>query len=232
MNDMSDTFKTNKRLIIKTTTDVVANIIRQRIVTGELKPNTKINIEKVARELNVSPTPVREAIRTLQAERLVRIDPHRGASVKGIETEELIEIYELLRFLEVYAVKRAVNNYLDTDIQKLSELLRKMRDDKILYLGFDYWNLHIEFLRVLTSYGEDSQWVRTFLELLWQNAERYRGLFSDEVKAKEPIHHYHEDLFKAAKNRDGKLLVDLIEKHLVENQNMVMRSLQNSEKGS
>jgi len=67
MNDMSDTFKTKKRLIIKTTTDVVANIIRQRIVTGELKPNTKINIEKVARELNVSPTPVREAIRTLQA---------------------------------------------------------------------------------------------------------------------------------------------------------------------
>jgi len=108
----------------------------------------------------------------------------------------------------------------------------KMREATIVYPGGDYWNLHREFHRVLTSYGNGAQWVRTFLELLWQNTERYRALYTHEVKSLELIHHDHENLFKAAKNRDGKLLVNLMKKHIVDNRKIILKSLQNSEIGS
>jgi DNA-binding GntR family transcriptional regulator len=214
------------RIIIKSTTDVVADVIRQRIIAGELKPNTKINIEEIARNLDVSPTPVREAIRTLQAERFVLLDPNKGASVRGIELDEVVEIYELRRFLEVYAVKRAVNYYSENDFHKLTILLEKMKEAWAFYPEGEIWELHRKFHRVLLSYENNQTWVHVFLELLWQNADRYRQFYIEEIKLHKPVHQDHRRLLEVAKNRDGELLAELLDKHLEENQHLIMHSME------
>jgi DNA-binding transcriptional regulator YhcF (GntR family) len=78
----------------------VVESLRNAIVEGVLTPGTRLIQAAIAEELEVSTTPVREALQDLAAEGLVRLDPHRGAIVYGFDLAECREIYELRMLLE------------------------------------------------------------------------------------------------------------------------------------
>lgn len=77
--------------------------LRAAIVGGRLSSGEHINQETIARELGVSRTPVREALRLLERDGLVRLEPNRGAFVAEFTDRDLFEIYELRELLEPYA---------------------------------------------------------------------------------------------------------------------------------
>ena len=81
--------------------------LRQAILNGDLKGGSRLVQADLARELDVSTTPVREALRDLDAEGLIRLDAHRGGIVHELSQEELAEIYGLRAILEVEAMRRA-----------------------------------------------------------------------------------------------------------------------------
>jgi DNA-binding GntR family transcriptional regulator len=85
----------------------VAEVIRKAIVEGELGAGERLKEDELARELNVSRTPIREALLLLQADGLVQAVPRRGAVVRSYGLEELAEMYELRALLEGSAAKRA-----------------------------------------------------------------------------------------------------------------------------
>lgn len=80
--------------------------LRRAILSGELPPNTRLVQANIARNLGVSTTPVREALRDLVKESLVVSDPHRGAVVRGLDIEEVREVYEMREALEPLLVPR------------------------------------------------------------------------------------------------------------------------------
>jgi len=79
------------------------------IVTGELQPGERIRIEGLAADWNISPTPLREAVRALAHTGLVRVSPQRGATVAGLSPEEIGEIYELRLLLEPRALRLSLH---------------------------------------------------------------------------------------------------------------------------
>jgi DNA-binding GntR family transcriptional regulator len=85
---------------IQTREDFVIDELREAIVRGHFKPGEKLDQEEIAELLNVSRIPVRQALRTLTAEGLVKMYPHRGAVVAELSREELEEIYFLRGVLE------------------------------------------------------------------------------------------------------------------------------------
>jgi DNA-binding GntR family transcriptional regulator len=91
-----------------TKSELALRVLRERIRSGELRPGERIHAEELARELGMSQTPVREAIRLLQADRLVDFEPHRGVVVTELQTGSLIEIFRLRYLLEPLAVRLAV----------------------------------------------------------------------------------------------------------------------------
>lgn len=110
-----------------TTAKVVAGRLRDEIQAGTLSPGTRLRQNDVARRFGVSTTPVREAFAQLQAEGLVRIDPHRGAVVFHPTVEDLMEFYEIREVLEALAVGQAMS-HLDGDaVRELNSLIDKMR---------------------------------------------------------------------------------------------------------
>lgn len=110
-----------------TTAKVVAERLRDEIQVGTLSPGTRLRQNDVARRFGVSTTPVREAFAQLQAEGLVRIDPHRGAVVFHPTVDDLIEFYEIREVLESLAVAQAIPQ-LDPDrVKDLNALIEKMR---------------------------------------------------------------------------------------------------------
>lgn len=91
----------------ETKADLALLTLRQRILTGELPPGSKLDITRLAGEFDMSPTPIREALRLLQSDRLVSYVPHRGSVVAGVSELELAQIFELRMMLEPAAVEAA-----------------------------------------------------------------------------------------------------------------------------
>lgn len=89
--------------------DEVYNLLRGHIMRGTIPPGVRINIDDVARQLSVSPTPVRESLARLESEGLVDRQPRRGyRATELLEREDVVDLYELRLLLEPHAAERAV----------------------------------------------------------------------------------------------------------------------------
>lgn len=113
-----------------TTAKVVAGKLRDEIQEGVLGPGTRLRQNEIAARFGVSTTPVREAFAQLQAEGLVRIDPHRGAVVFHPTLEDLLEYYEIREALETLAVSHAVDAITPELARELNDLIDRMRKTK------------------------------------------------------------------------------------------------------
>jgi DNA-binding GntR family transcriptional regulator len=91
--------------VATTRADWAERRLRSAILTGELGPGERIRIEQLAAAWHISPTPLREAVRSLAHTGLVDLAPQRGATVAGLEPEEIADIYELRLLLEPRALR-------------------------------------------------------------------------------------------------------------------------------
>lgn len=87
--------------------DQARDLIREAIFEGKIKPEERLTIERIAAEFGISRTPVREALKALETDGIVRIQPHRGAIVQRFEVDELYDRYSVRALLEGFAGERA-----------------------------------------------------------------------------------------------------------------------------
>ena len=100
--------------------------LREAITNGMILPGERIIEKKIAEELKVSITPVREALLQLNVEGFVEIKTHRNVVVKQISLADINELYEIQGVLEGYAARRASLNLNDQDLSKIKKLTEKM----------------------------------------------------------------------------------------------------------
>jgi DNA-binding GntR family transcriptional regulator len=112
----------------RTVAGLVAEHLRAQIVAGELPAGTKLRQVEIARRLDVSTTPVREALASLQREGLVRLHPQRGAVVFLPSVEDLREHYEIRAALESLAAARTAERFEKPWAKPLEALLAEMQD--------------------------------------------------------------------------------------------------------
>ena len=118
---------------MKSLNEKVYNHIYKKLRTGHLQAGSSISETTMARELSVSRTPVREAIRRLESEGLVRQIPRFGTFIRELTLEEFQDLWEVRIVLEQYAASRAAARISDTDLKKMELLIRQMR--KIAHLA-------------------------------------------------------------------------------------------------
>ena len=100
----------------------VAEQLRQRIFARELEPGAWIDELKIAAELGISRTPLREALKVLAVEGLVAMKPRRGAYVAETSREDVAQVYHLLALLESDAAAEAARNATDEQLAELQAL--------------------------------------------------------------------------------------------------------------
>jgi DNA-binding GntR family transcriptional regulator len=100
--------------------------LRRAILQGVLRPGDRLRQETLAAELGVSRIPLRDAFRRLEAEGLIRIDGRRGARVSALSLDDVAELYELRRLLEVHCVRLAIRNLTDEETAELLDLYSRM----------------------------------------------------------------------------------------------------------
>lgn len=110
----------------RTLTDSVARRLRDLIIEGHLPPGTPLRLQALASRLGVSVMPVREALRLLEAERLVAVSPHRGATVLQVSSDEVEEIYVMRAALERLAARVAMTRISADAIRSLRSQFEAM----------------------------------------------------------------------------------------------------------
>lgn len=192
---------------------VTADELRDMITTGRLAPGDRLRERELCVQLGVSRTPLREAIRSLASEGLVKLLPNRGAVVATLDADEIRSLYDVVTALEVLAAKLAC---------------QRIRDDEIAELGSLHYQLVRHHLRgELTEYFLVNQAIhRRIVEisdnpvLLWVwdmlalrvNRARYLTNLRPERWA-EAVRE-HEEIFKAVSDRDGERLAEILKNHL------------------
>jgi DNA-binding GntR family transcriptional regulator len=132
-----------------TTHEFVRGTLRAAILSGQLAAGTRLVQAKIAEDLQVSTTPVREALRDLASEGLIRLDPHRGAVVRGVDTTEMQEIYDLRLVLEPYCMQRSVTRITESELEEAHRLQDRM--DECADQVAEWVELNRRFHEILTN---------------------------------------------------------------------------------
>lgn len=127
--------------------DEVATYVRDLILAGSLKPGTKIDQDAIGQALDVSRSPVREALVILGREGLVEVTPRRGASVAHLSPDDIIDHYELFGVVAGRAAAMAAVSLKDDEIAELTAIHQRFEHDS----GEDLSDLNNAFHRVINS---------------------------------------------------------------------------------
>jgi DNA-binding GntR family transcriptional regulator len=106
----------------------VENHLREAIVSGKLKPGEKLIERELCEMLGVSRPSLREALRKLEAEKLIVIVPHRGPEVAAMSLTEARDLYALRRLLESYAAHEFARLASEEQIKSLSKVVKRLKD--------------------------------------------------------------------------------------------------------
>lgn len=184
----------------RTSHQFVRDRLRQAVVRGELTGGTRLIQNEIARQYGVSTTPVREALRDLATEGLIRLDAHRGAVVHEIDADEFDEIYEMRLVLEPLAVRRAVARITDDEIERAS----RIQDRADLETDPGRWvELNRVFHSVLVDAGRSERLSLT-LKQLRDSSSLYVGYaIRSEPSMMAHGNDEHRQLLDAFRRRDA-----------------------------
>ena len=107
-------------------TDLVTATLRAKIIRGELPPGSQVRQRELAEEFKVSPTPIREAMRRLEAEGLLSYDAHIGVSVVEVDFGPTVENFRIRAALESLCASLAAEKASDLDLVEINEAMRAL----------------------------------------------------------------------------------------------------------
>jgi DNA-binding GntR family transcriptional regulator len=180
----------------------VADRIRGRILSGQLRPGERIKQEAIARECGTSRIPVRDALTRLNNEGLVSLSSYAGARVATLSAAELNEIYLLRERLEPTALAASVPRLSEETCQSLEECAMEMEHAADPESPSRWVELDRRFH--LTSYG--SAPLPEFLRLidgLWNRTQQYRRAYTRLPESLERAHSEHKLLLAAIREGDS-----------------------------
>lgn len=214
MSDQS-LLESNGSLAIKKESlhDQVANRIRDLIIEGILEPGSRIDENVLLKQMGVSRTPFREALRTLAAEGLVNILPSRGSRVRKLAPEEVHSMLEVLGHLERLAGQLACVRASDAELKGLVDLHERMTEFYKVRDRMPYYKLNQEFHTRLTALSKNA----TLFEMqanIQGRLKRVRYIGSSKPSDWEAALAEHEEMVAAIRRRDGDRLGEIMAQHL------------------
>ncbi len=195
--------------------------LHQAILTGKLRPGERIPIEDLASTLDMSPMPVREAIRRLDSLGLVENVPHKGARITALSITDLREIYEARLSIEPLAIARAAQQFNDEDAARAKAVLAAMRSEPVG--SVELWRAHSE-LHMTLYRAARSAWVLRLIQPLWESSERYRLAMTTKADSSRNVRN-HELLVQACVRHDPERAARELINHLVTTANSLAAQL-------
>ncbi len=190
----------------------VAERLRDMIAADELSPGAKLNERELTSQLHISRTPLREAIKVLAAEGLVRLEPNRGAFVADPSPSEVEDLLEAMGALEAICGELACARATDGEIEALRLTHERMVKAYERRDRHGYFKLNQDIHRRIAQAGRNHTLAGLHATL---NARLYRVRFmSNKTDRWQTAIEEHEAIADALERRDVRAVRQLLREHL------------------
>jgi DNA-binding GntR family transcriptional regulator len=203
----------------RTTPDHIADALRVAIYDGQFKDGEELNQVELASYFKVSRVPIREALRQLQAENLVRGIAHRRSVVVGLDLKEMLELIEIRAVLEGFLVAKAGPRLDAAALQRLNDLCDEA--DRIRDYGYNWVLKNWEFHRTLYQPSEYPAAI-TMVEQLNLRVERYVRRSGGKARLREAAKE-HRRILKDVERGDFGAARANMQEHIMQTREQVRR---------
>jgi DNA-binding GntR family transcriptional regulator len=198
----------------RTMAEAALEELREAIILGELVPGAPLRLEDLARSLGMSISPIREAVRQLEALGLAEHVPHHGAKVVALDVDDLRELFEVRLALETLAVEGAARRFGDEDAARarasLEAYATARRDSDVREAMRAHATFHFTLYEAARS-----QWLVRLIRPAWDSCERYRpALLSSEGDLQDRHEELDEELLAACEAHDADRAATALHAHL------------------
>jgi len=204
----------------------VYRALKIEIIKGSLKPGTKLSEGKIAEQMGVSRTPVREALRKLAAEGFVKISPNQGVVVSNASVEDVQEVLQIRGVLEGLAARLATKRINEEEIKELEKYQKRMEHytNKDNVLAFS--EMDAEFHELILNICGNNRLIQ-IRENLSDQAHRYRIRSLSVPGRLKYSFKEHQEIVEALKRKNTKQADRLSQKHI---ENVLKNILDHTEK--
>ena len=197
----------------KTLHEEIANNLRELIMAGELQKGDKIKEDELCSSMGISKTPLREALRVLSVEGLIRLVPNRGSFVSTPTFEEIREMFGVMSLLEGVCAREAAEKMGEKDLAILEKLHKKLEENYQRKAQREYIRINNQF----HSFVQELAGNRTLNQIVNGLRKkillyRYQSLNLPERFAQSIQE--HRDLLEAFRKKDPKKAETLMRRHL------------------
>lgn len=216
----------------KSLKDQIYEIIKEDIINQTYPHNTVLNEKKISQELSVSKTPVREALKALEAEGWVEYVPYKGILVKQMSLEDLKDVFRVRKALEVMVTEAVVQRItppllaeLHASMQKQEALL--VNDEPVLEEFIDY---DVEFHGILLKIA-GSPLLRDLIGQMRDKSKSFgmQAIFSSRSRYTETVLE-HRRIYEAVAERDMEAAKNAMALHIDNTFNAAMQFIEGRQK--
>lgn len=197
------------RLVRRTTSELVVEALRDRILSGAIPPGSPLRQELLAEELGVSRIPVREAIRQLSAEGLVDAIPHRGAFVSMLSRAEVEELFDIRLRLEPWLIHEAATQISEEELALAEQCVARMDTAGPEQWGQLNWQLHEGLYRAAQRPA-----ALAIVRGLHEKSERYFRFQVVNAPIRQQAHQEHMALISLCRGRQADQAQAVLERHI------------------
>ena len=188
-------------------------VLSDAIFQGKLKPEERLVESKLAKEMKVSRTPVREAIIELQQKGLVVPSPPKGVKVAPLPTmNDLTEFYDIRGVLRGLAIRKAIKNITMKEIVHLEENIKKMEGLLLKKSIRSIANLNIEFHKIIEECSESKELILLLDNLHRKSRENFSLIISSKERQVEAVKE-HKKIVESLKEKNEELAETLMRQH-------------------
>ncbi len=200
------------------------NVIKEKIITLQLKPGSPIDEDALCEETGLTPTAVREALKWLSYDHLVDITPRHGIRVAEANPAELRELFEMRLPLETLCARMAAERAAPDDIVVMDALVREYERVKDAGNVDTLLDLDHRFHSALAD-AAHNRYMRETLERFFGLSERLWYLASPQISWVRSALDRHAELVQAIKRHDAEQAAGLMHQHVLDFQELVEHAL-------
>jgi len=182
--------------------EIVYEELRNLILTGKIKPGTRMMEIELAEDMGVSRTPIREAIRKLEKEGLVVIEPRKGAYASEVSVKDMEDILEVRANLEGLAAYLAAERMTDAEKQALDDIKEKFMQAVVEGNMADMISIDTKFHHMIVESSRNNHLIH-MVEQLQELVLRFRYIYYKDFKRAEDMIPEHKRIFEEIANGNG-----------------------------
>ena len=202
--------------------EIVYEQLKRQILTGEITPGTRMMEVELADEMGVSRTPVREAIRKLEKEGLVTIEPRKGAYASDISVKDMIDTMEVREHLESLAAHLAAMTMTEEQREEL-ERITEGYTQAIYNNDMEEMIHYDELFHKGIVYASGNKTLIQVSEAVQELSLRFRYLYYDDLSRYGSMPMEHKEILEAIENRDAEAAKECAKNHVKRLKDFVIR---------